>query len=298
MDVVGVVHEVEAAVLDAVHVLNVLLVFPHQPVGGAVVSILGVGDGGVLRQHEVDVPLGNQLVLGGGGDAHGIHVQVGPLGRVVELQILILLIHGHEVPGVVGGNGGGAVLHLVVDLIHDIALHNALLLLELLQRLPPVCLAVRIDVQSQQVLRGTEGIARVVELQDIAGVALVPEQLPAADVGVVGIHHGRVVDDAHHAVHIRHGVQTALVIVVELGVLSVEISVEIGKIRDVFVIQLLHQSLRNQPLDHIIRRHDHVVGNRPGGELGIHILVAGKSGVIDAHVLTEGLVVPFLKGGV
>ncbi len=298
MHVVRVVHEVKAAVLDAVHVLNILLVLPHQPVGGTVVGIFGIGNGGLLRQHEVDVPLGNQLVLGRDGNAHGVHIQVGSLGRIVELQVLILLVHGHEVPGVVGGDGCRAVLHLVVYLIHDVALHDMLLLPELLQRLPPVCLAVRVDIQPKQVLRGAESIARVVELQDIAGVALVPEQIPAAEVGVIRVNHGGVVNNAHHAVHIRHGVRAALVVVVVLGILAVEVPVQVDKVRDVRVIQLLHQSLRNQPLNHIVRRHHHIVGHRPGGQLGVHILVAGKGGVIDAHTLAVGFVVPFLKGGV
>ena len=66
------------------------------------------------------------------GHAKGIHIVVGTLPRIEELQLHILvliLIHGQIVAGIVSGNSSRPALHFIEDLIHHIALHNTLLLL-------------------------------------------------------------------------------------------------------------------------------------------------------------------------
>ena len=65
----------------------------------------------------------------------------------------------------------------------------------------------------------------------------------------------------------------------------------IGHVRDVVQVQLLHQVLLDEALDHVLGGDDHVIALRAGGQLGVHVLVLGEGDVVHvaAGLLLEDL---------
>ena len=274
------------------HVVDILRVVIHEPVRRGVVDILGVGHGGLAAEHEVDEALGQLLIPAACRDAHGVNEVVRVFG-VVKLQIHavgLCVAHREVVACVVGGHGGLAGLHHVVDLIHDVALDERALVDECLQCLLPVGVVGRVDVDAGAVHGRAERVARVVELQDVAGVFRVPHQIPAAGVGLV--HDIGVVDHAHDAVGVRNGVGVVGVIVQAAEVLG-----DILIVRDVVVVERQEHVLGFHARDHVVRRDDHVVAHGAALELGIHVLVAGVGVIVDLDGHAVGRLVPVLERG-
>ena len=272
------------------HLFNIALVGVDGGVGGGVVDKRGVRDGGLGREHVVDEALGELLVLAAGGNAHRVDKIVGAFG-IVELQIHILGLrvdHGEVVACVVTADGGLAGLHHVVDLIHDIALDQGSLLLELSQRLIPFGMVGAVYVDPQLILGGAESVARVVELEDIALVLLVPQQIPAA--GIRRVHDIGVIDHADHAVGIRHGI-LVVGIIIEIA----EGLTDVFVVGDIVEVQLEQHILLEHAGDHVVGGDDHVEADSAAGELGVHVFVAGISGVVDLDLLLVGFLIPLLK---
>ena len=274
------------------HIVDILRVVVHEPVRRGVVDILGVGHGGLAAEHEVDEALGQLLIPAARRDAHGVDEVVGLIG-VVKLQIDAVglrVAHREVVARVVGGHGGLAGLHHVVDLVHDVALDERTLVDERLQRLLPVIAVGGVDVDAGAVHGRAERVARVVELQDVAGVLRVPHQVPVTGVG--GVHDVGIVDHAHDAVGIWHGVGVVRVIVQAAEVLG-----DILIVRDVVVIERQEHVLALHARDHVVRRDDHVVAHGAALELGVHVLVAGVGIVVDLDGHAVGRLVPVLERG-
>ena len=153
------------------HVINIFRIVVYELVRRGVVDILGVGHGGLAAEHEVDEALGQLLIPAACRDAHGVDEIVRVLG-VVELQIHavgLCIAHREVIARVVGGHGGLTGLHHVIDLVHDVALDDRALVDERLQRLLPVIAVGGVDVDVGAVHGRAERVARVVELQDVAG---------------------------------------------------------------------------------------------------------------------------------
>ena len=211
-------------------------------------------------------------MLGVLGDDKAVHKKVAALFGIDHREIGIFGDHGHGVTVVVGRDDGLSTLHLVKDLVHDIHLHQHLLLLELLGSLGQLGLVGGIHRIAAQAQGDTEGVARVAEHQDVADIFGIPQALPGGDF-LVG--HSGVVNEAHHAPVVGHHIF--------VGGVAFEILVKVVDILivgDIAVIQLLEHPLLDQPGDHIVGRHKDIVA-RPALELGVHILVAGKGGIVD-----------------
>ena len=69
-------------------------------------------------------------MLGIGRNAHTVDEEVDALFRVDKRQIGVLIDHRDGIARVIGCHGGLAALHLVKDLIHDVGLHDVLLLFQ------------------------------------------------------------------------------------------------------------------------------------------------------------------------
>ena len=170
------------------------------------------------------------------------------------------------------------------------------MLFQLFQRKAPGGLVVRVDLipKAEIVHRGAEGITAVVELQDIARVFFVPQQIPRADILLV--HHRGVIDDTDHTVQIGNGIIAVPVTVQVRIVIRVLKSVQnVADRGNVAVIQLGKQVLVNEALDHIVRGDDHVIVDRAGGDLGVHRLVAGIRRVVYLYALAGFLEIPLLE---
>ena len=110
-----------------------------------------------------------------GGDAHGVNEQVEALAGVIERQVFVFLRHGQEVSCVVGGDPGLFVLHQVENFIHDVLLHQGLLLLELLGGSLELSVVGGVDVVAQEVFGDAEGVPGVAKHEDFAAVLLIPQ---------------------------------------------------------------------------------------------------------------------------
>ena len=140
-----------------------------------------------------------------------------------------------------------------------------------------------VEAVAQERLGNGEGVAVVVEHQDFSGVLAVPQKIPAACVGLV--HILAVVDDAHGAPGVGHGVAIFRVIGgVAEGLIHVLV------VGNVVEIERLKHVLFNEAADHIVRGDDDVVAGAAGFELGVEALVAVVGEVVhmNAGGLLEG----------
>ena len=235
------------------------------------------------RAEEVDVSLRTFLVRCARGDAQRVDEEVEALLREAEAKILVFPDHHKIVAGVVRRDPRLAALHLVIDLVHDVGLHERLLLDELVGRSAQLVLVARVGRIPEHRFRDGESVARIIEHQNLPGVLAVPEKIPTAD--VLFVHIGAVVDDADGAPGIRNGVEVIGVV----GGIFVRL-VHVLIVRDVVKVERQKQSLVDQPTDHIVGRDDDIVGRATGLELGIHRFVRVERHVIhmDARCLLEG----------
>ena len=205
--------------------------------------------------------------------------------RAVEGQILVLLQHIQVVACVVRSDPGLFVLHGVENLIHDVLLNHGLLLCQLVGAGLQLGFVGGVDAVAQQVLGNAKGIPGVIEHQDLIGIFLVPQQLPAGDIGFV--HILGVVDDANGAPGIGDGV-----LVLRVKVPIAENLVNILGIGDVVIVQLQQHTLLSHPANHIVGGDDHVHGDAAVNQLGIHALVGIEGGIFHLDIG-----IGILKGG-
>ena len=235
------------------------------------------------RAEEVDVRLRAFLICCACGNAQRVDEEVKAFLREAEAKILVFLGHHKIVAGVVRRDPRLAALHLVIDLIHDIRLYERLLLDELVGRGAQLVLVARVERIPEHGFRDREGVARVIEHQNLSGVFAVPEKIPAAD--VLFVHIGAVVDDADRAPGVGDGVEVVGVV----GGILIRL-VYVPVVRNVVKVQRQEQPLVDQPADHIVGRNDDVIRRAAGLELGIHRLVRVERHVIhmNARRLLEG----------
>ena len=285
---------VEARVEDGhrvfAHVVGVGFVLVDEAVRAAVADVLGVGDGGLVFEHVVDEGLGEFLVLAAGRDAEGVDEVVGGLGGVeAEIDPRGLGIgHDEVIPGVVDAGGGLAGFHHVVDLVHDVAFDEGLLLFQGVEGGAPGGGIFGVHIQAEAVLGGAEGVAGIVELEEPAAVFRVPQQFPVAGIGL--IHLIGIIDDAGEVEGVGHGVG-----VVRVVVEAAEAFADVGGVGDVLIIQREEQALGAHAGDHVVGGDDDIVADGAGGDLGVHVLVAGEGGVVELDLVSVILEVPVLE---
>ena len=252
--------------------------------------VLGGGDGGGITDpvhvgacdlgiaEEVDEGFRSFLLLGTGGDAHGVDEQVEALvlGQI-ECQILILGHHGQTVACIVGGDPGFLVLHGGEDLIHDVLLQDRLLLKQNFRTVIQFGGVHGVHIVTQHILGDAEGVTGVAEHQDLAGILLIPQQFPTCDIGFVNILG--VVQDAHGT----PGVGDRILVLRIVGGVA-EAFVNILIVGNVVVVDLQQHILPDQTGDHIIRGDDHIHGDAAVGQLGVHDLVGVIGGIVDFDV--------------
>ena len=154
---------------------------------GRVAEVIEVFAAYLGRAKEVDVRLGSLLVLTALGDAHCVNKEVKALLREVEAQVGIFLRHQQVVARIIWRYPRLLPLHLAEDLVHDVALHEGLLLDELVGCTAQLILVFGVDVDAEQQLGDRKCVSGIVEHQDLTGVFLVPEQVPRADVRLIDI---------------------------------------------------------------------------------------------------------------
>ena len=108
------------------------------------------------------------------------------------------------VAGIVGCYPRLLALHLVVDLVHDIALYQGLLLDELICCAAKLVLIFGVNIYAKQQLGDRKSVAGVIEHEDLAGIFFVPEQIPRTEVCLVNILF--IIDKPHSAPCVRHGI--------------------------------------------------------------------------------------------
>ena len=129
--------------------------------------------------------------------------------------------------------------------------------------------------------RDGQRVARRVEHQHVHRVGRVHQRFPA---GRRFFDHFRVVENAHRAPGIRHGVFALRVIA-----FVHEARVDVGNVGDVFPVDFLKQVFLNHALDHVVAGNDDVVARTAHRDLGIHVLVGLKRLVddLDARLLLK-----------
>ena len=278
------------------HVLAIGRALVDRRIRRSVADNFGVGNGDFLGQRKVDISLGKILVCRALRDAVGIDEEVGGkvavlICGVVEPELVVVFDHREVVARVVGGNGGFPALHLVEDLVHNVALEERFLRFQRIQRRLPCCAVFGIDINPGTIHCRTECIAGIVELQDLACILLVPHQIPRAVVRLV--HDRGVIDDADHAVGERHAVFVVCIIVQ-----SAETLADARIVRNVVKVELFKHAFFDHARDHVVGGQDHIVARRAALELGIQIFVRGIGGVDDLDRLAVGLGIPLLKFGI
>ena len=212
-------------------------------------------------------------MLGVGRDTHVIDEEVDAFLRVDKGKVGILVDHRDGIACVVRGHGGFAALHLVKDFVHDVSLHNVLLLFQLFG--DGGNLVHRLRVHRQAGYLGGDGIsiAGIVEHQHIVGVLHIPHVGPFRG---RFFDHRRVVDKTRGAPHVRHAVLVAGVkAAVEIGFAHA------GNVGDAIHIQLGQHALVDHLTYHVVRREDDIVGHAAGFQLGVQALVGIVGGVVD-----------------
>ena len=211
--------------------------------------------------------------------------------RQVEGQILVFFHHQHTVAGIIGSDVSLFILHSSVDLVHHILLHQWALLCQkicaILQDFRICGIEVNILIVPhipQQQLRNTKSIPGIVDHQDLAGILFIPHQFPACNIRL--IHILGIVQNAQRAPGVGNRV-LVLRIVIRILKLLIYISIKIGNIVEV---QLQQHILRDHPIDHVIRRNDHIHGNTACSQFGIQNLV----GFIFRHPHIN-IGIPFFK---
>ena len=140
--------------------------------GGAVVDVVHIGTGDIHIAHIVDERMSSFNIGAAYRDAHAIEPNVAALDRNDILEV-IAVVFGNGVHGVAGvhqRHGGFAGDHLILGLVHEIALDDAvgLLLNEKVGsgfELGPV---ERVDAEAQHAKAHCEGIAVGVHHEDLA----------------------------------------------------------------------------------------------------------------------------------
>ena len=156
-----------------------------------------------------------------------------------------------------------------------------LLLLEQISGLLIFRRVAAVDAVAQPQLRNGKGVPAVVEHEDFARVLGVPQGRPAGDV----VHIFAVVDQAHGAPGVGHGIEIVRVI----GRVA-ERFIHVLIVGDVVEVQGLQHILGNEPSHHVVRRDDDIVGGTAGFQLGVHGLVAVEGHIfdLDAGFLFKG----------
>ena len=188
--------------------------------------------------------------------------KVGILGDAVD-----------RVAGVDNAHRRASVDELHLDIVGQVRANEGLLRNQRFLRGQDVRFVAGVDVEAELLERDADGIAHTVVHQNLAGVFLVPEDVPAID----GIgHHRLVIEDADRAPHIRHAVRVA-------GIKRKieETRVDVAQVRDVRLVDRVQEIVCSELLDEIVRREADVVDIVRRGELYEHLLVAGHGRVLD-----------------
>ena len=129
--------------------------------------------------------------------------------------------------------------------------------------------------------RNRQRITRGVEHQHIHRVGRIHQRFPA---GRCFIHHFGVVQNAHRAPGVRHGI-----LAVRVVAFIHEARVDVGDIGDILPVDLLEQILLNHALNHVVAGDDDVIAGAAHGDFGVHILVGFKRFVddLDAGLLLK-----------
>ena len=184
-------------------------------------------------------------------------------------------MHGQEVTGVVGADRSLPSLHLVIELVHEEALVNAVGLgvsNQLVGR-PDLRLICGVDRVAQVEQGRADGVPGVADHAHLAGVLPVKEGGPAGDLPV---HHGGVVDDAQGTPGVGDRI-FVLRVVAQVLILTVN-EAEIG---DIAVIQLRQHPLRDHLANHVVAGHDYVIVRAALLNQGVHGFVALSGLVVD-----------------
>ena len=256
--------------------LDVFLVFTDEQIGRTVIRVFRIGNCRFLRAQEVDIQFCNFGIACAGRNTHGIDVFVGAFDRVVEAEHVVGFVHRQEVTGIVCGNRCRTVLHFIEDFVHDITLNERLLFLELDKCRFPQGGVFGVDIDALPVHGSTECVTRIVELQNLSLILLVPHQIPRTDVFLSD--NAGVVNHANHTEHVRNGI-CIVGIVVEVFIVFVDILI----IGDVFKMQREQQVFADQSLNHIVRGENDVVRSSTRTELVVHIFIGSIGRVIDFH---------------
>ena len=208
-------------------------------------------------------------------NAHGVHEPVAALLRDHKGEILVVLQHGQVVAGVIGADGGVAALQLLIDLIHDERLIDAVFLRvrQQLEGLPQLTSIGGVQGIAQVQQGGGHGVPGVAEHQDVSGIPGIEHGAPAGD-GLV--HHGGVVDDAHGAPGIGDGVLVLRII----GQVFEAVG-DLFKVGDVAVVQFREHILLNELGDHVVGGDDDVVVPGAAFQQGVEGLVALRRLIVD-----------------
>ena len=256
---------------------------PHGGDGRRVADIITVGKTHRRLAHIVDEHLRRLFVFGIGRDAHTVHKEVHAFLGVDKRQVGVFVDHRQRIAGVVGRHGSLAALHLVENLVHNVGLHNIFLLLQRIHYGGHFLDRLRVQRQPQHLGGNGVGIAGVIEHQHIVGVLDIPQRRPAC--GRL-LHHSGVVDQPRCTPSVGYAVHVGGV-KVPVGVFLADV----GKVRDIVVVQGGKHTLLRHFADHILRWENHVIGRAARLHLGVQAFVGVKGRVVD---LDAG---QFLKGG-
>lgn len=241
-----------------------------------VADVFGVGFGDFRIAEEVDERLGFRRVLAGFRDDDVVEPEVRAAFRhsIVEIRVAFLRVDApHGVAGVDNRKRGVAVDHALFDVVAQVGEHERLLLDERSLGGFDIGFIARVDGKAELQQRNADGVADAVVHEDILVIFCIPEDIPAGD-GF--IHHGGVVKDADRAPHVRHGI-----LVFRVKAQVEEALVDVDEVRDVFLVELVEQILRDQLFNDVIRGEADIVNAVGGFQLYEHLLVCSHGLIID-----------------
>ena len=193
---------------------------------------------------------------------------------IVEIRVAFLRVDApHGIAGVDDCKCGVTVDHALFDVVAQVGEHERLLLDERSLGGFDIGFIARVDGKAELQQRNADGVADAVVHEDILVIFCIPENIPAGD-GF--IHHGGVVKDADRAPHVRHGI-----LVFRVKAQVEEALVDVDEVRDVFLVELVEQILRDQLFNDVIRGEADIVNAVGGFQLYEHLLVCSHGLIID-----------------
>ena len=216
-----------------------------------IADIFGICKRNLGVKQEVDIKLCGKLVFCALENASRVNKEVNALLGINKSKVGVIIIHCKKIACKIRCKSRFARLHFQEYLIVDICGNDVFLLFEQLRRNSPSCGRLVVIIHSKNTLSNRKGISRIVNHQNVVGIALIPKRSPA--VGSFLDHFG-VINQADHSDRVGHGIFVC-------GVMG-EVSVFLGNVfivRNVAEIKLFEHILRNHSLYHIVGGNNHIV---------------------------------------